>query len=190
MPSVAGVPGGRFDPEVIANVGFALRSLIAPSAPTPAAAPAAPAYTPSAAPAARPTYGGTPIATPDLVRTGDSASPASAGAVPGGFGGSDFQIPDWFQDAARRMFSEQSPDDRMGLPELTLIAAVAAQPVKRLAAAGEGGSPAPAAAHGGGGGEGGDKKGKPDIEALAREVYDAIRIMIEASRERNGDICR
>jgi hypothetical protein len=118
-----------------------------------------------------------PQGAPELVKTGSEARPS----------GSDFQIPDWFEAAARKMLADKSgADDRMGLPELTLIGAAATSSTTRLAAStGDTPAPTPSTAAAAPGGSGGD--GDEDIEDLAREVYDEICRLQEAARLRSGD---
>jgi len=183
MPGVAGsTPTTDVVPR---DVGLALQALVAPSAPTPQVAPAhsvsssfagrqvaRPAFLPSTSPQAT-----SAPAAAELVKTGASESGRSAGA--------GFEIPDWFEAAARKMLADKSgADDRLGLPELTLIGAAATSSTTRLAAdKGEGVSSLKATASAGGGG---DEKGKDDVHDLAREIFEEIRRLQEAAHLRSG----
>jgi hypothetical protein len=85
-------------------------------------------------------------------------------------------------------------DDRVSLGDLTLISVASA--TGQLAASPEGERPQAAAAgggggggghEGGGGGHGGGKGGHgPDVEELARRVYEELQRVIEIERERSG----
>ncbi len=99
----------------------------------------------------------------------------------------DFQIPDWFEAAARKMLAEKGgADERMGLPELTLIGAAATSATTRLAAStGETPAPAPSSASIASGAAG--EKDDEDLEDMAREIYDQIRRLQEVARLRSGD---
>jgi hypothetical protein len=172
---------------VPADVGEALRSLVAPQpavlAPGAVSGgfggrPPQPSYFPqSVAPSG------------EVVRTGapQAAQPAPSAATASGYRAtSDFEIPAWFETAARKMLAEQGQsEDRFGLPELTLIGAAATSSTTRLAAAEEGGGAAPAPEAPSGGGE---QKKKENIEEIAREVYSEIRRLIAAQRLRSGDL--
>jgi hypothetical protein len=121
--------------------------------------------------------------------TSGASSAASTSSAIAGLGGpgSDFQVPDWFESAARKLLADKGSDSSFGVPELLLINAAASSPARIAAAAAQ--DSAPAATHGGGGGGGGgggDKK-EEEIEELALEVYGEICRLIEAHRERGGD---
>jgi hypothetical protein len=177
------LPGGEIIP---ADVGAALRALVAPTAPTLAAANSVSSSFSGRAPVAAPFLGPTaphPSAARDtaamseVVRT--SSEPRSSG---GGF-----EIPEWFEAAARKMMADKGgSDDRLGLPELTLIGAAAQSSTTRLAAdKGEGVSSLAATATAGSGG--GDDKAKEDLYDLAREIYDEISRLSDIARQRSGE---
>jgi len=187
LSAPAATPPAPAQSDVVPHdVGESLRSLVAP--PPAVLAPGSVSTT----------FGGRPqqvtfpppISAPssEVVRTGArQASAPSSGTASGYRPTSDFDIPSWFEAAAKKMLAEQGhSEDRFGLPELTLIGAAATSSVTRLAASEEGGSGASAAAAGGGGG--GDQKKKDNIEEIAREVYSEIRRIMQAQRLRSGDL--
>src|SRR5262249_8433213 len=111
-------------------------------------------------------------------------APAAAAAASGG----DFQVPEWFEAAARKMLAERGGDQGLGLPELTLIGAAASSSTTRLAAKSVGEAaaastitstaapgPAPSA------------KEEDDIEDLAHEIWEEIQRLKEWARKRNGE---
>ncbi len=174
------------------DIGAALRSLVAPP-PAPSTAPGSVATTFSARPqgqsgssyvAASPVSSSAPAASgyhvpsgsPEVVRTSSESSRSS---------GSDFQIPDWFEAAARKMLADKGGnDDRLGLPELTLISAAANSTSTRLAAHDTAPPAAPAPGAGGARAEGGSKK--DNVDELAREVYNQLLGLIDAENLRRG----
>jgi hypothetical protein len=96
---------------------------------------------------------------------------------------------------AVRAQPQHSPgDDRVSLGDLTLISVASA--TGQLAASEAGARPQPVGPSGGGGGGeehghgggggGGKHGGAPDLEALARKVYEELQRAIEIERERNG----
>jgi len=198
-PGTAGAP----TTDVAAReVGWALQSLVAPAPAAPAPVtltpthatsssfagrpPPQPAFvTPATAPAAAAQAQAqargysVPKSAPELVKTGAEA--ASSGAR----GSADFQIPDWFEAAARKMLAEKSGggDDRLGLPELTLIGAAATSSTTRLAAD-KGDTPTPAPSSAPTGESGG--KDDEDLDDLAHEIWDHIRRLHEVARQRRG----
>jgi hypothetical protein len=99
-------------------------------------------------------------------------------------------------EAVRLAPSHVPSDDRVSLADLTLISVASA--TGQLAASGAGERPsAPSGGGGGGGGEGGHGGGGgggggghggkgPDIEDLARRVYEELQRVIELQRERSG----
>jgi hypothetical protein len=128
----------------------------------------------------------------DATASEHAASPPSSGARSRGtfarFGGGEVEIPPWFEAAARSMFADRGGGglgDGISLAELTLIAAA---PPSQIAAATRttGGPAAGTAAPGTGSGQaaGGDK---PDVDALALEVYTEVLKLIDIARERNGE---
>jgi hypothetical protein len=182
-PPVA--PAPVIAPTHAVSSSFTGRQPAPPVFVTPATAASASSATSAAAqqPAShRPSGYALPQTAPELIRTGSDTrgAPASSG---------DFQIPDWFEAAARRMLAEKSgADDRMGLPELTLIGAAATSATTRLAAdTGDQAAPAPpsslAQAPGGGGSEGDDE----DLEDMAREIWDEICRLQDVAKLRSGE---
>ncbi len=95
-------------------------------------------------------------------------------------------------EAVRSAPSHVPSDDRVSLGDLTLISVASA--TGQIAASGEGSRPqaaAPGGGEGGGGGGGGKGGGggggkPPDIDDLARRVYEELQRVIEIQRERSG----
>ena len=97
-------------------------------------------------------------------------------------GGGDVEIPAWFESAAKKMFAEQQGSDSVSFAELTLVtqapqAAVAAStratstPTTSSATAAASSTPSAAS--------------KPDVEGLARDVYDSFLELMDIARWRN-----
>jgi hypothetical protein len=85
------------------------------------------------------------------------------------------------------MLAEKSgSDDRMGLPELTLIGAAATSSTTRLAAS-DGESPAPAPTSASASSDGGGGKDDEDLEDMAREIWDEICRLQDVMKLRSGD---
>jgi hypothetical protein len=157
-----------------ARAGTALRSYVATSAD------GAPATTAVASSAASSGYR-VPSAAPELVRPGTSPS------VGPRFGGGELEIPAWFESAARKMLEERSPGSDLSLADLTLVTAA---PATALAASTKSTtvSSASAATAGSATSSTPDAASAPDLERLAREVYDQFLQLMDVARWRNyGD---
>jgi len=119
-----------------------------------------------------------PTAAQELVQTGRPA---------GRHGGGEFEIPSWFEAAARKILearSGSSISDGISLADLTLVQSAAPQQVA-ASSRHEGASkasvaPTPAASVGAEG-------EKIDIDKLANEVYREILVMMDIARARNGE---
>ena len=127
-----------------------------------------------------------------LARGGGGASRADrcAGARPhrspgGRFGGGEVELPAWFEQAARKMLSEQSSvAGDISIAELTLVAAA---PPTQIAASTRvaGGSAAssssaPRATMS-------DQPAPVDIDKLANDVYREVMLLMDIARARNGE---
>ncbi len=188
-------PGSRDMVTAMREVGSALQSLVSPRSAEPAAPThAAPVSIASSFAGQAPTqHYVAPPPTTEVVKTGQDrkSSGSGSGSGSGGGGANDFQIPDWFEAAAKRMMADRgSGDNSFGLPELTLIHAAASNSGTRLAASeakasSQVAAPTAAPSKGGGGGGGGSKK--EDMERLAREVYEHIMLLHEIDALRKGD---
>ncbi len=170
--------------EHVTVAGESLRSLVSPTTYV------APGASPGSAPAVAARGYEVPSAAPDVVRTGAEpiapAPPASSGS-----NGSEWQVPSWFEDVARKMLGSKGADETVGLPELTLVTAAASSPRPRMAAAEKRISAAPTqVTQKGNGSPNKELLKEEDINQLARDVYDEIRRIIDAARERNGDLWR
>jgi hypothetical protein len=178
MPSAPVVSVGGTE-IAVHEVASALRTMVAPVMPTSVSggfvgrAPIAGGSLPSQAPPS-----------PEPIR---GAPPAAAEAKPQ-LGSPDFPIPDWFEEAAKKLFGGDKGDDRFGIPELTLIQS-AASSGQRIAAKGAAESSAAPAAAPAAQSAGGKREKKDDVEQLAREIYAEIRRLIDAARIRSGDTC-
>jgi hypothetical protein len=162
--------------------------IVEPSAPAPASTIAS-YVSSSQSPASR------APSTSTMVQSGRAATPSSGASTtssssPGvaglAAGAGDFQVPDWFEAAARKLLQEKGSDDSFGIPELTLIQAASASPMRIAAAEARDSAPTAAAGGGGGGGGSSDQKKSEDVEELALEVYKEFCRLVEANRERNG----
>lgn len=158
-----------------ARAGATLRSYVATSAD------GAPATT-SASP---PTQGSAgyrvPSAAPELVRPGTSPSFGPR------FGGGEVEIPAWFESAARKMLEERSPGSDLSLADLTLVTAA---PATAIAASTKSTTVSSTSASTGGSATSStpDAASAPDLERLAREVYDQFLQLMDVARWRNyGD---
>jgi hypothetical protein len=177
------LPGADVIPS---DVGAALRALVAPIAPS-----IAPAHSVSSSfagrAAATPAFFSQPAAHPIAARDSSAMTELvrPSGESRGSSGG--FEIPEWFEAAARKMLADKGgSDDRLGLPELTLIGAAAQSSTTRLAAdKGEGVSALKASATTGS--SGGDDKAKEDLYDLAVEIYDEICRLNDIARQRSGE---
>jgi hypothetical protein len=160
------------------HAGEALREYVAPAE----SAPASP--TPKGAVLRAPT------AQPPLVETGmtaeqqrDNADQIAAKVARARAQGK-VELPSWFEAAARKMAGERSSaDDGISLAELTLISGAPARHVAaspRSEASGGGAAPTDAPS-------GSQDKATPDVEKIARDVYEEIMRMVEIARERNGE---
>ncbi|NVB83053.1 MAG: hypothetical protein HOV81_32040 [Kofleriaceae bacterium] len=154
-----------------ARAGEALGSYVAPSIASPTAS-ASPGSTITREVGA---VMRAPTAAQELVQTGRPA---------GRYGGGEVEIPSWFEQAARKMLSEQSSvAGDISLAELTLVAAA---PPAQIAAStrGAGGNvvtnSAPSATAS-------DAKEQVDIEKVANDVYREVLLMMDIARSRNGE---
>jgi hypothetical protein len=97
-------------------------------------------------------------------------------------------LPPWFEEAARKLLAGDSSQD-MSFEELVLVSTAGPG---AMAASGKGPSsggsaPQADAAGGTGTGETYGAPPAPDVEVMAREIYDEILKMMDAARERIGD---
>ncbi|WP_428268825.1 hypothetical protein [Haliangium sp.] len=185
----------RSELEVLATrAGSSLQSLIAPGG-TDAPAPA-PARSSTSSSGYR-----APTAAPPLVQTGSTTSAATSARANQAVvqqmlrsarqqrasGSSD--IPAWFEQAARRMFEDNSGDG-ISLAEMTLVTAAPARLVAASPKSASSGTPSARSPEATGGSESHDAEPTANVEQLAREVYAEICRLIDVARERNGDIWR
>lgn len=119
-----------------------------------------------------------PSAAPELVRTGPLGPR---------YGGGEVEIPGWFEAAARKMLEQRSPGSDFSVADLTLVAAA---PSTQIAASSKQTSVS-ASSTGSGQSASSVTRGvaaSPDIERLARDVYDQFMQLIDVARWRNyGD---
>jgi hypothetical protein len=169
--------------SLAARAGESLGSFVTPSAPEVSS------WYDSSAPslAAR---AETPVYVNTAAASSSMPSAAAAMSRPGRAfsqsGGGEPEIPAWFEAAARRMLDDRSPAQGMSLAELVLVTA-AATPSRAIAAAtrgapSTGGTGAPIVSASAGG-----SSQKPDVEAIAQEVYQEVMRLIDIARERSGD---
>src|SRR5205814_1447297 len=104
------------------DVGAALQSLVAPQPPVSAPGSVATSFgAPRPAPAPSYVAASQPAAAASVASQAPAQEVVRTASAPGV---GDFQIPDWFEAAAKKMLAERGQsDDRFGLPELTLIGA-------------------------------------------------------------------
>ncbi|MBT8493898.1 MAG: hypothetical protein KJO07_12670, partial [Deltaproteobacteria bacterium] len=97
-------------------------------------------------------------------------------------------LPPWFEDAARKLLSGDS-DQGMSFEELVLISTAGPGAMAASSkSASSGGTGSQADASGGTGtGETYGAPPAPDVEVLAREVYDLVLSMLDVARARIGD---
>jgi hypothetical protein len=147
--------------------------------------PAAPPSAPVSASGSRPRDGAVlraPTAAPELVQTG------GGGRSGGRFGGSEVEIPSWFEAAARRMFDERlsgGPASELSLAELTLITAAPASQVAASTRTMPGAAPSNPSV--GSQSEAATAQTAIDIEKVANEVYRQVLVLMDAARFRNGE---
>ncbi|HET7502467.1 MAG TPA: hypothetical protein VFK02_15715 [Kofleriaceae bacterium] len=152
-----------------ARAGDALGAYVAPAAPP--AAPRERRETTSAGAVLRP-----PSAAPEYVQTGRSG---------GRYGGSEVEIPPWFESAARRLLADRGDGDGISLAELTLVTAAPASHIAASSRTAPSASPpAPTGPSGAG-----QSPNAPqiDIDKLANDIYRQILVMMDAARARNGE---
>lgn len=97
-------------------------------------------------------------------------------------------LPSWFEDAAKRLLAGGG-DDEMSFAELVLVstAAPGAMAASEKSASGGGTASQADAAAGIGTGETYGAPPAPDVEVLAREVYELLLSMLDSARSRVGD---
>ena len=100
-------------------------------------------------------------------------------------GGGEPEIPAWFESAARKMLEDGSGGGGSAGMTLAEMVLVTAMPQKQIAASTKGAN----ASMGRPGAKDHDKGAakKPDVHALAQEVYAEVMKLIESARERSGD---
>lgn len=160
---------------VAPHAGRSLQSVVAPAERSAAAS--------SNAAAASGAGYAAPASTP-LVETG-SAGATLARALQAARQDTSLEIPDWFEAAAKKVFAESGAEaDGVSVAEMTLVQTA---PSHQLAARREDGASVASVATrpslSGGDGE----QVSPDVDKLAREIYEEIRLMIDVARERSGD---
>jgi hypothetical protein len=97
-------------------------------------------------------------------------------------------LPPWFEQAARKLLSGDSSQD-MSFEELVLVstAGPGAMAASSKSAASGGTAPQADASGGTGTGETYGAPPAPDVEVLAREVYELVLEMLDVARSRIGD---
>lgn len=103
-------------------------------------------------------------------------------------GGGEAEIPAWFEQAARRMFAEQTGvAESISLTELTLIQQAPPSAVAASTRSLHG--PAPSISSSSSGGGSGHDTGHHDVDVdgVANEIYQQILDMMQSARARNGE---